>query len=166
MDVRVQLIGGDKVEAVLRRSAVNTRNAAPAFDRIATYLMRITEKQFESQGRRGGGSWARLTPAWAQRKVALGGDPRILHFTGALRRSVTTRKARGQILVVQRDSLQFGSELEYAAVHQRGHTAMNIPARPYLKLLTIDRRAIGSLISEHVMDSWGRKSPTPILRRR
>jgi phage virion morphogenesis protein len=165
MQYTIQIIGVDHVIEVLRRTALNMRDARRGMSQIADYLMQITATQFDSQGRRGGGSWRRLTPEYQKRKAREGKDPRILHATGVLRKSVTKRRARGQILVINKDSLQFGSNIEYAAVHQRGG-GRGIPARPYLKILPRDRTAIADILGGYIMEAWNRKSPTPIVRRR
>lgn len=160
MRFEVVMFGEKVVATKFTRMARDTANARPAFNRVATYLMDITGKQFSSQGRRGGGRWRPLTEEWLRRKIAKGGDPRILHFRGALRNSVTVPKARGQVLKIGPTSLEFGSKLPYAAVQQFGGGKSNLPARPFLRTTASDRAHMRDVIRDHLMQQWSKRGGT------
>jgi phage virion morphogenesis protein len=131
--------------------ARDTADASPAFEDIADYIMDITRAQFESQGRRAGGSWKQLTQKWLKFKLSRSYDPRILHLSHRLRDSVTFKGAAGQILEIGATELNFGSNLAWAKVHQYGYPPRNIPARPFLKFRETDRRNIRNMIRDHIM---------------
>lgn len=152
MQFSVVIFGEKKVAAKFDRMGRDILDERPAFDKVADYLMKITATQFDSQGRRGGGQWKPLTSKWARYKVLKGYDPRILHKQGVLRRSVTNRGARGQILRINKQEMEFGSNLEYAARHQFGYG--NVPARPFLRILGSDEKKIAKMISDHIMRAW------------
>lgn len=153
MKFSVSIYGEKLVSTKFERAARAAMNVKPAFDNVANELMRITETQFESQGRRGGGSWKGLDKKWLFRKTKAGHDPRILHMRGALRRSVTKRKAKGQILIITPDSLTFGTSLPYAARHQFGVPG-ETPKRPFLRTTKHDRENMRDEIRDHLMKSW------------
>ena len=152
MKFSVVIFGEEKVAAKFDRMAKDMEDARPAFEKVAEYLMEITETQFDSQGRRGGGSWKFLTPAWLRYKQLKGYDTRILHKFGILRRSVTRQHAEGQVLHIKKEEIEFGSELEYAARHQFGYA--QTPARPYLKILRSDEKKITDIVAKHIMRAW------------
>ena len=147
------LVFGDKIVTAKYRAMANaTGNLIPSFHEVEDYLMDITGRQFDSQGRRGGGSWKPLSPKWVARKTRMGGDTRILHFDKALRRSVTKRGAGGQILEYTPTSLTFGTSIAYAARHQFGHG--KTPRRKFLVILPLDRKMITEMIQSHIMTPW------------
>ena len=117
---------------------------------IADLMLGIMGKVFDSQGRRGGGSWRRLTEEWLSRKREDGLDPRILHASGALRESVTRRGALDQIIDISNDGLLFGSQLPYAERMHYGDS--HIPARPYINKFTEkDLRQMKQILGAHVV---------------
>jgi len=147
------VIFGDKVVATqFTRMGQRAANAAPALRNVGEYLMQVTDTQFSSQGRRGGGSWAKLSPQWLFRKQRLGHDPRILHMSGALRRSVTKWNARGSTHQVSNTQLIFGTNLPYAGRHQFGYETT--PKRQFLKVTDRDRVHMRNLIRDHLMEAW------------
>jgi phage virion morphogenesis protein len=162
MQYEIRIYGNKLVEWKFTKMA---RDATSARDvlmgPVASYLMDITERQFEAQGRRGGGAWKKLSTRWLNYKIRKGFDPRILHMEHRLRRSVTKRGSRYQILTAGGTTLHFGSSLIYAAIHQyggvsgRGHHS-RIPARPYIRVTEKDSEVIGTMIQNHLMRAWER----------
>lgn len=144
------------VEVKWRRSVSDAVNMRPAFNDVATLFMNAIDQTFESQGRRGGGSWKRLSPKWAARKARKGLDPRILHMgrNHPLRRSLTKRRARGQILNIGPQSMTLESTIAYAARHQFGHD--KTPARPYIKLTKYDTANAAQIVKNHLTRQWKR----------
>jgi phage virion morphogenesis protein len=140
------VIDDRKLQEGLKRLELAAVDLAPAMRKIAQTLAKVTEDNFEAEGRpkwkalsevtvhmRLGGSKAykkdgKLTAAAQRRKDA---GLRILQDTGQLASSVTTRS--------DTSSATIGSNLVYAAIHQFGGDAgrgkkVSIPARPYLPI--------------------------------
>lgn len=147
MRFEITMQGEKLVRTQFTRMANAADHSRPAFNNVVDYLFKINEQQFESQGRRGGGSWRKLTTKWAQRKQRQGQDIRILHQSHTLRRSVTRRRARGQILEFTPTSVTLGTRLPYAGRHQR--------ERPFLVTTATDRENMRNLIRDHLMEVWG-----------
>lgn len=121
---------------------------------ILTKMMSIEDHVFSSQGRRGGGSWKRLTIEWLRRKHHAGLDTRILHMKGDLRRSLTERGSKYQIYEVTSSSLKFGSSRPGAQAHQEGLGHM--PKRPFIKFTVRDRAEFRRILSRHITEPfWG-----------
>jgi phage gpG-like protein len=160
MKVKVLVFGAERVAVKFNRMGHDMVNAKPGFKDVGDYLMQITDTQFNSQGRRGGGSWKRLDPKWLKFKAKKGWDLRILHQmhpkSGSLRRSVTVRRATGQVLEIEKDSLNFGSSIPYAARHQFGVQGKT-PARPFIRILKTDETKIRNTLRDHIMQAWERK---------
>lgn len=150
----VTSFGFKLVSTKFTRMGADAANAKPAFEKVADYVMSATEKTFTSQGRRGGGSWKRLSKKWLFRKTKLGKDTRILYFDQTLRRSVTRRKAKGQVLIITPNSMLIESKLDYAATHQFGDPGRGIPKRSFIKMTAHDRKVMRDMVRDHLMRTW------------
>jgi phage gpG-like protein len=102
-------------------------------------LEQLETEQFDSEGARGSGGWAPLAPATVAEKARRGLDPRILHATGRLRASLTARGGDA-IRESHPDEMRFGTDVPYAAFHQRGTARM--PRRRGIELPATDRHMI------------------------
>jgi phage gpG-like protein len=152
--IQVLVFGDEVVATKFSRMRYDILDASPAFENIADYLFKSTAATFDSQGRRGGGSWKFLTGKWLSRKARHGWDTRILHKGKGtpLRKSVTVRGAPGQILDITPHSILFGSSLEYATRHQFGYK--QTPKRSFIKLTPGDRLKTRQMIRDHLMQAW------------
>ena len=135
-----------QLRAALQRLEQAGGDLAPAMRKIAQTLLKVTEDNFEVQGRprwkplsevtkhmRLGGNTAynrdgSLTAAARRRQDA---GFRILQHTGLLAANISTDYDNG--------SAAIGSNLAYSAIHQFGGQAgrnrkVKIPARPYLPI--------------------------------
>jgi phage gpG-like protein len=142
----IKAMGVKQVSTKFTRLGQAAADAAPAMESVAQLIFSIEKTVFNSQGRRGGGSWKQDSPDWLARKIRNGQDPRINHMTLALRRSVTEPGAPGQVLEVSPASLVVGSSLPQAAPSQRN--------RPFIKFTVADRTAMRGVIREHLMAAW------------
>ena len=123
---------------------------SPLLAELGEYGLRSTRARFKTQTSPDGTAWAALQP-WYQKEKRRNKN-RILALNGYLRGQMTWQ------LVGDR-TVEIGSNLPYAAVHQfgatikpraakvlmfRGHVAksVTIPARPYLGLSDEDRSEI------------------------
>ena len=121
-------------------------NAEPGLQLVATAMMGIIARTFESQGRRGGGSWRQDTPDWSTRKAREGLDPRIGHATLALRRSLTVRDDPAQILHVTNEMVNLSTVLPYAGAEQKN--------RPFIKFTYNDRRELRLIIRRYLLAAF------------
>ena len=123
---------------------------SPLLAELGEYGLRSTRARFKTQTAPDGTAWTALQP-WSQKEKRRNKN-RILTLNGYLRGQMTWQ------LVGDR-TVEIGSNLPYAAVHQfgatikpraakvlmfRGHVAksVTIPARPYLGLSDEDRSEI------------------------
>lgn len=82
-------------------------------------LSQMTDKEIikhEKAARKDGGSTYRM----------------ILQKTGLLRKSVTVPSAQGNVYKVEGNNLIWGTDLVYAATHNKGNPKQNIPKREFL----------------------------------
>lgn len=142
----VRAMGAKQVATKFERMGIAAVTARPAMETIADMMMRIIGIIFESQGRRGGGSWRRDSVEWLMRKQRLNLDPRIGHATGALRRSMSIRAAEHQILHVDDKMVNLSSDLPYAATQQRN--------RPFVKFTQRDRYAMRSVVRDYLIGAF------------
>lgn len=133
----------------LELSAEAAINTGPVFSLIYEDMLRVEKAIFSSQGRRGGGSWKRLKPDTIKRK----GHNVILVDQGNLKQSLTEPGAPYQILNMTKTTIEFGSELATAAIHQRGAPSRNIPPRPMISFTNRDIGRWSNLLVDHLTRS-------------
>jgi phage gpG-like protein len=113
----------------------------PAFKGVRQLLVSATQDNFTNQSTPDGQPWCPLKkPRRRKRDLVRGkkrgrakkGQDRILLDTGLLRTSVTAAGSPFNINVAGPTSLEWGTSLEYAAVHNYGYPPQNIPQRQYL----------------------------------
>jgi phage gpG-like protein len=149
MQYYLEAFGIREVETRFERMGVAASFAQPAMATVLTRIMEIIALTFESQGRRGGGSWPADTQSWLERKQREGLDPRIQHATLALRRSMTEPGADFQDMKIGRNYAKVGSLLEYAETAQYH--------RPFVKLTKTDRTEIRKIIRDYLIKAWRAK---------
>jgi phage gpG-like protein len=140
------------IAMVIREMAARARNMTPVMDQIAEYTMNVVGSNFETQGNRASGGWPKLSVEQVKFKARKGYDPRILHMEGRLRDSVTRRGAKNQVLKIGKDQMILGTTLPYGRTHQIGDPSRKIPKRAFLELTDADRRVLGQLVSEDLIE--------------
>lgn len=126
-----------------------------ALNEIVEDMRRISRIQFESEGRRGGGSWRQLEPATIRRKAARGRDIGILRETEKLFNSLTLPHSRNQDVQISPDGIRFGSKLEYADTHHFGDEDRGIPARPLFTVVDGDVRRWERILERGMERAFG-----------
>ena len=141
---------GKAATARLRGLLAGIENPAPLLAQLGEYTLRTTRARFKSQTAPDGTAWAALQPWYKKEKSQ--NKNRVLTLRGYLRGQLVSQVVGGK-------SVEVGSNLIYAAVHQfggtirpqnakllafRGHVAksVTIPARPYLGLSDADRNEL------------------------
>jgi phage gpG-like protein len=142
----LEAMGTKEVKTRFERMGLAAMYAEPTMWTVVRRLMEIISLTFESQGRRGGGSWSAITQEWLLRKQRLGLDPRIGHATLSLRNSVTKEGAAHQDLEVTHSYARLGSFLPYADTQQHH--------RPFIKLTPTDRLEIRNMIRRDLIEAW------------
>jgi hypothetical protein len=121
-------------------------DARPAFSQIADDLMVFETRRFDTEGN---GTWAPLAPTTVREKAERHLDPRILHATLALRRSLTRRGDPEQTLIIGSSFLVFGSKLKRGVYLQKGTRKM--PARKPLGFNELQKRAVVKRLQRFVV---------------
>ena len=145
-------VDGDvQVSRKLLRLGEYAGDATPVFDSMADDIIKLTKRQFDTQGSSGSGGWDQLKPETIRRKANHKPplDPRILRATGALFNSLTSRGGSNQILETKKDSLTFGTKLPYSGVHQRG--GGSVPQRRPVEFSKRDRNGLVKSLQRYIM---------------
>lgn len=137
----------ERVAAKLNLGADRALNNEEPMWNIVEDLFKVEAAIFSSQGRRGGGSWKRLSPDYAKRK----GNTKILKGTTdeTLFRSLTEQDAPFQILHVDNTGIEFGTDRPFAAVHQEG--SRTNPRRPFIRFTQFDINRWNQILATHLM---------------
>ncbi len=126
-------IDNKQIESKLLDLAKRSENLRPLMKNIAGIFAYSTEENFKEEGRP---KWENLKDSTIKQRTKKKQWPgMILQVTGQLASSVNT--------YYDNESAIIGSNLDYAAIHQVGgdagrNKAVEIPARPYLKLTDDD----------------------------
>ena len=139
--------GEEQVSRMINRTTDRAEDLRPFLDAVATFLPQIMEEQFSSEGARTGG-WAPLSPDYADQKAKKWGNQPILVASGRMRRSLVGSGEGSISRQVGRDSLEFGTDIPYAGLHQTGTSRM--PMRRILDLKEDDRKAILKMLQRHL----------------
>lgn len=119
MEFTFEASGDQLISRKLLRYADRAVAAKPAFESIADTLRGYEKRLFDTQGMSGGQRWDDIADSTRQRKAAAGLDPRVLHATLALRRSLTDKGDPEHEEIAADSFLLFGSKVSYASIHQR-----------------------------------------------
>lgn len=156
---------GAAATASLRGLLAGIENPAPLLERFGEHGLRTTRERFKTQKAPDGSAWEALEPWYMKEKRRNKG--RILTLNGYLRGQMTWQLAGAR-------SVEWGSSLPYASVHQdgativprtakflmfRGHVAksVTIPARPYLGLSEADEKELVAITLDWLSSSGGFK---------
>lgn len=146
MEYIARAMGYDIVALKFERMGMAAIEAKPAMEEVADLMLVAIGETFQSQGRRGGGSWRQDTDEWLKRKLRENLDPRIGHATLALRRAFSIRDAEHQELLVTHNSVLLNSDLPYADTEQRH--------RPFIKYTVNDLLKFRRTIHEWLMAAY------------
>ena len=145
-EIHLKAYGFRNIEQKLFRVAENVDRPQRTFHHVAKMLGLIMEQRFESQGRRGGGSWKKISEQWKARKAESGLDTRILFATHRLKNSLTDADHPDNIMITRRKELVWGTEVPYAARQDR--------ERPFLKLTKADRVMLATTITSEFVSPF------------
>jgi phage gpG-like protein len=146
----MKILGEVQVDEMLLRGEHAVGHMKPALEIISEDLFRVVEATFQSQGRRGGGSWKQLSEKWAKYKEAHDLDPRILYAREYLVDSMTVRGDPAQDLRITNKTLHLGSYLPYA--HLQNYGGGKVPARPYIDFTEHDLRRWVKICEDYLIE--------------
>lgn len=139
--IGIEVFGDKQTARQLLRFSERPGNMRPVFWTIADEFREIEKRQFASQGISGSRGWRRLKPATSAAKAKAGLDPRILHATLRLRKSLT-QKNRDHIRAFRKDEMFVGSKVPYGVHHQFGAPKANLPRRRPVDIREAERKDI------------------------
>lgn len=148
MHLEITAHGETLVARRLDRLAGRAVEARPAFEAIAVTLRGYEKRLFDSEGASGGAPWKPLAASTIMQKAREGQDPRILHATGRLRRSLAVAHAPGHLEHATHTSLTFGSLVSYSGYHQRGR---GVPQRRPLQYTENQKRRIMTILQTFIL---------------
>lgn len=119
-----------------------TGDIRPLTDKLRAIYLRSNEKHW-------GSNWPSLAESTVERKTRTGlsTDPEVA--TGALRKALTQKRAKGQKTRRKKDQLTFGTSLFYAG-WQQGTKSQ--PARDLIDLTASDLRAMDEAVQGYIVN--------------
>ena len=165
LDVTVE--GADDVKRRFNGMLQRAERTRPLFEQISDDFRAQSDQVWRTQGAATGRRWKRLNPDYLKRKIRKGLGSGILENTskrgGILRRSLTRARAKGSMQRVTRDSVELGTRIGIARIHQQGGTVplkpphghvrrVRIPARPFVVVTDETRQRWSGLVADHLVD--------------
>lgn len=150
MKIEVTGVGFAQLRAKSRARKRRISYPALAFDEIRQYLLSSEQALFNSSGRRGGGSWKRLTRDWLRRKHRQGDSLNILEQKGILEASLTEAGHPLQVFEYDNNQMVFGTTRSGAGAHQEGVPG-RLPRRPVIKVTEKDREAFALILARFLV---------------
>ena len=129
-----------ELRSALERLQRQAKTLRPALTEIGEYLLAATEDRFAEQVDPAGRPWAPLSPGYRAKKRRH--QDLILMLDGYLKGTLAKRVSAAR--------LEIGSNRIYAATHQLGDAARNIPARPFLGLASADKAEMLAILEDHL----------------
>lgn len=130
-----------QIAKALRQLQEATGNLKPVFEDIGEYLDLSHRERWDREEAPDGTPWEPLSPRYRARKLRKKKPDKILVYDQQLRDTLSYRATR--------DSLEFGSNLIYAASQHLGREEIKLPARPWLGVSEADRDGILAIIGDH-----------------
>lgn len=148
----VEIEGDRLVMQLLSEMVDRTKDVSPAWPKVGDVIAGYMSEQFDSQGvKLTGGPWAPLNPDYLSWKIAKGFDPRILHQTGAMRASLTSRPM--DIEEYQPQTARFGTRDEKAPFHQNG--TQHMPQRKIMDMTPDFADDVNQVLARYIFEKNG-----------
>jgi phage gpG-like protein len=141
----VEANGVKKTHAALINVGKRANDVRPAFADVRAVVRESNEARF---GSRGDGSWPPLKDSTKAAKARHGQDPRVLRASGALFKSLTANRAKGQVNRKKPDLFRIGTSLYYARFHDLGEGG--VPVRKLMDLTDSDMRKINGKLEDFI----------------
>lgn len=149
-DRHATIDGDRRVRQLLSEMVDRTHGVEVAWPAVGDVIADGLSRQFDSQGvHLGGARWAPLNPAYLAWKIRKGFDPRILHQTGDMRASLTSRPMAVEEYAPM--SARFGTDDRKAPFHQSGTTFM--PARPIINVTEDLADDVNSVLARYIFEN-------------
>lgn len=124
---------------------------------VSDVVLTMAREQILSAGRRGGHPYQKHAASTVQNIISQNrrrfqGIGELLRRTDAMFRAVGTRGAPHGILIEEAQELTMGTDLIYAAMHQRGGT--RLPQRMIYDPTEKDEKEIGRAMKQGIAGKW------------
>lgn len=143
------------IERTLIRWKDNLLDLEPAWDNLNDFFAAIMDRHFEEQG---AGEledgWAALSPVTDAYKAARDLDPRILHATYRLRRSLAETTNSEHLYMAWADRMIWGTMVPYFKYHQSSEARAKLPRRQPIALSDESRKSAVKRVQAHVTGSF------------
>jgi phage gpG-like protein len=141
----IEAKGVHKTHTALVNVGKRADDVRPAFQDVRAVVRESNEARF---GSKGGGSWPPLKESTKATKARRKQDPRVLRASGALFKSLTATRAKGQVNRKKPDVFRIGTSLYYARFHDLGEGG--VPKRKLMDLTDSDMRAINTKLEDFI----------------
>lgn len=120
-------LNSKEVTDTLKRYAKEVGDLSPALRISRRMLLNAIDQNFETEGTSSGEKfkgWSDGYKAWREKKGRV--DSKILHFDGNLRKSISSKITRNELII--------GTPKEYAAAHNFGYAPRNLEQREFMRI--------------------------------
>lgn len=151
--ITFEIEGEEQFNRTFRRLDENFKDLSPIWDDVRDAFWDIEKEQFQSEGAKGrSGRWKPLSPKYEKQKIARYGTfaviAGVLIATESLYKSMT-RDAPHTVYQKTKTRMTLGTDLPYAAFHQRG--GGRLPKREVISLSEKNKRTLQKTIQKSLV---------------
>lgn len=120
-------LNNKEVTDTLKRYAKEVGDLNPALRIARRMLLNAIDENFETEGLASGEKfkeWSESYKAFREKRGKT--ESKILHFDGNLRKSLSSKITRNELII--------GTPKEYAAAHNFGYAPRNLPQREFMRI--------------------------------
>ena len=137
------------ITKALNKAAKETGNLEAAFKIARQKLLYAIDENFETEGQFSGERFREWSDDYAKYRSKKGrGQGKILQLEGYLRKSLTSKISRYELII--------GTNKEYAAAQNFGYAPNNLEARPFMRISDTTRKEIAGAIEKDLMKRLGK----------
>jgi hypothetical protein len=130
--------------AVMKKLGIRGADIRPAYPEVETVYREQETQLFATQGH---GQWPALAASTVATKASKGLDPRMMHASSMLYRSLTQKKPRNRWRRARKTELRWGTKVFYALFHQEGH---GVPVRKVIDIDNSGQRQITQILGRYI----------------
>lgn len=144
-------MGDKELDRTLIRWSERIFDLEPAWDNLNDFFAAVADRNFEAQGAAEDEGWAALSPVTDAYKAAHDLDPRILHATYRLRRSLAETTHTEHLYMAWADRMIWGTLVPYFKYHQSPESRTKLPRRKAIDLGELTKKEAANRVQEYVV---------------
>ncbi len=159
LNLKVEVSGKEILSLNFKKLDAAATDLTPMFrNDVLPEMRRIEFENFTSENSTGkSGKWQELSDGYREMRekkdfiATIERDSNDLYFS-------LTRESEHSVLVIEKDSFTFGTDLPYAKAQHFGNPKRNLPARPLIDLSDVQIKGLGKVMRKSLLGEVKRRT--------